>query len=91
MLAIDDKTKWVLTGRVKERFQERNLLIADIRYLLKFGYVYDDAEESTKNGFWKYKVEGTTPNSETRTLLVMIIPDFQHRTIKMVTVHWKDN
>ena len=91
MLAIDDKTKWVLTGRVKERFQERNLLIADIRYLLKFGYVYDDAEESTKNEFWKYKVEGTTPNSETRTLLVVIIPDFQHRTIKMVTVHWKDN
>ena len=91
MLAIDDKTNWVLTGRVKERFQERNLLIADIRYLLKFGYVYDDAEESTKNGFWKYKVEGTTPNSETRTLLVVIIPDFQHRTIKMVTVHWKDN
>ena len=91
MLAIDDKTKWVLTGRVKERFQERNLLIADIRYLLKFGYVYDDAEESTKNGFWKYKVEGTTPNSETRTWLVVIIPDFQHRTIKMVTVHWKDN
>ncbi len=91
MLAIDYKTKWVLTGRVKERFQERNLLIADIRYLLKFGYVYDDAEESTKNGFWKYKVEGTTPNSETRTLLVVIIPDFQHRTIKMVTVHWKDN
>lgn len=91
MLAIDDKTKWVLTGRVKERFQERNLLIADIRYLLKFGYVYDDAEESTKNGFWKYKVEGTTPNSETRTLLVVIIPDFQHRTIKMVTVRWKDN
>ena len=91
MLAIDDKTKWVLTGRVKERFQERNLLIADIRYLLKFGYVYDDAEESRRNGFWKYKVEGTTPNSETRTLLVVIIPDFQHRTIKMVTVHWKDN
>ena len=89
-LAADDLTNWVQRIHFKKRLLERSLIVADVRYLLKHGYVYDDAEESSQDGFWKYKVEGKTPNSHNWSLVVVIVPDFDTKMIKFITIFWKD-
>ena len=45
----------------------RDLLVGDLMHLLKRGFVYAEPEAATR-GYWKYKVEGTTPNSDGRTV-----------------------
>lgn len=89
-LAADDLTTWIQRVHFKEQLEKRSLIVADVRYLLKYGYVYDDAEKSSQDGFWKYKVEGKTPNSHNRSLAVVIIPDFHTKMLKFITIFWKD-
>jgi hypothetical protein len=89
-LAANDLTTWIQRVHFKDRLNERGLIIADVRNLMKTGYVYDDAEASSQDGFWKYKVEGKTPNSHNRSLVVVIIPDFDTKMIKFITIFWKD-
>ena len=68
---------------------ERGLVVADIRHLLSFGFVYDEPEEASREGFFKYTIEGTTPNSDGRTVRLVVIPDGRS-SVKIVTVMWKD-
>ena len=89
-LAADDLTTWIRRVHFKEQLEKRSLIVADVRNLLKYGYVYDDAEKSSQDGFWKYKVEGKTPNSHNRSLVVVIVPDFDTKMIKFITIFWKD-
>jgi hypothetical protein len=83
------KNKLSLTGHFKDRLKERDLLMADLLYLLKHGFVHDEAEESSQSGLFKYAIEGTTPNSENRLLKAIIIPNIDGH-IKIVTIMWKD-
>lgn len=69
--------------------RERGLIVADILHLLRYGFVYEAPEEATRDGFFKYKMEGTTPNSEARTVRAVIIPDGR-AGIKVITVMWRD-
>lgn len=78
------------TAHVKERMEERGLIMGDITHLLKFGDVLDEAKPSTQPGFWKYTIFGKTPNSGDRQLGLTLIPDFNHKHIKLVTIFWKD-
>ena len=84
-------TDWYSTTHIKERMVERSLVISDIKHLLKTGYVYEDGKASTQKGFWKYKVVGRTPNSESRTLVTVVIPDSTTKSLKLVTIYWQDD
>jgi len=77
------------TIHAEERLAERDLLTGDIIYLLKRGFVYEEPETATREGFFKYRVEGTTPNSDGRTVRAVVIPS-GGCAIKIVTVMWRD-
>lgn len=73
----------------KERLVERDLLVKDLIHLLKYGFVYEEAEASTRADHFKYRIEGTTPNSDGRTVRAVVIPSGGCE-IKIVTVMWRD-
>ena len=89
-LAGDDNTDWWITDHFKNQLKERNIISSDIKHLLRTGYVYKEGTESTVPGLWKFQLEGQTPNSNNRTIVVVIIPDFSDKSIKFVTVFWRD-
>lgn len=74
----------------KERMRERGIIMSDVLYLLKFGFVHEPAEPATREGYFRYQVEGTTPNSNRRSLRVVVIPDPLVHQIKIVTIMWRD-
>ena len=74
----------------EERLEERNLLVGDVLYLLKNGFVYEPGVKSTRGHLYKYEMEYTTPNSNGRTLRVVLIPCAAENTIKIVTIMFAD-
>lgn len=80
----------VLTKHSKEQIVARRLLVGDILHVLRYGFVYEKAENSTRAGYYKYQMECTTPNSEVRTVRIVVIPSLKENMIKVVTVMWKD-
>jgi hypothetical protein len=72
-----------------ERLDERGLMMGDLIHLLKMGFVYEEPEESTREGHFKYRIEGTTPNSEGRMIRAVVIPNGDC-AIKVITIMWKD-
>lgn len=69
--------------------KDRGLIQGDILHVLKVGFVYLPPEESTRAGYWKYKIEATTPNSGGRYVRVVVIPDGRDE-LTVVTVMWRD-
>lgn len=69
---------------------ERELYTGDVKFVLQQGFVYDEPEASTRAGFFKYKVESRSPNSGSRTVRIVAIPDAARCHIKIVTVMWVD-
>ena len=78
------------TKHVRDRMSERNLIISDILYVLRTGYVYEEPEESSIDGFYKYQIEGQSPNSGARYLRVIAVPDPNECQIKVITIMWRD-
>jgi hypothetical protein len=78
------------TGHAKEQMQERDLIVSDVIYILKNGFVYDEAQTSTQLGLFKYVIESRSPNSGNRSVRIVTIPDPQNCWIKIVTVMWAD-
>jgi hypothetical protein len=74
----------------RERLLERGILISDVLYVLKNGFVYMDALPSTLEGFYRYSIECTTPNSGGRKVRVITIPDNTSCQIKVVSIMWVD-
>ena len=85
--ARDDPTI-ALTFHAKEQMWKRDLLIGDVLHLLRAGFVYDEPEPASR-GYYKYCVEGATPNSGRRKVRLVVIPGGTHQ-LKIVTVMWKD-
>ncbi|MBF0093249.1 MAG: DUF4258 domain-containing protein [Alphaproteobacteria bacterium] len=77
-------------GHAKERMKEREIIIGDVLYVLKFGYVYKDPKETDREGLFRYSMESSTPNSHGRALRVVLIPSPSRASIKIVTVMWVD-
>jgi Domain of unknown function (DUF4258) len=77
------------TLHAKQRLAERGLSVRDLIYLLKTGFVYDEAEPTSRDDQFKYLIEGTTPNSEGRTIRAVVIPSGECE-ITVVTVMWRD-
>jgi hypothetical protein len=81
---------FVLTGHASDQMQERDLTSGDILYVLKRGFVYEEAVPSTREDYYKYKIECTTPNSNNREVRVVVIPCARDTHLKIVTVMWCD-
>ena len=80
----------ILTKHAQEQMRARDLSTGDIAHVLKTGFVYEDAETSTKEGLYKYKVDGRSPSHESRVVRVVAIPSTKPTAVKIVTVMWKD-
>lgn len=78
------------TKHFKDQLGDRGLIMGDITYLLKNGFVYEPAVAATQKPYWKYQVQCTTPNSKNREVRVVAIPDWKRKDIKIVTVMWAD-
>lgn len=89
-LAKNKKCDLAFTKHAGERMAERGLIMSDLLFVLKNGFVYDEAQESTVNGFFKYQVESQSPNSGARVLRVVTIPDYKTCGLKIVTFMWRD-
>ncbi|WP_366942586.1 DUF4258 domain-containing protein [uncultured Tateyamaria sp.] len=89
-IALNKTCDVAITAHAKERMNERSLIMSDVLFVLKNGYVYEEPEPSTLDSFFKYKVESQSPNSGTRTLRVVAIPDEKSCQLKIVTIMWRD-
>jgi hypothetical protein len=69
---------------------KRDLIAGDVLHLLKNGFVYDRPAPATHKGYFKYAMEGKTPNSDARFVKAIVIADPDLNAIKVVTVMWKD-
>lgn len=78
-----------LTRHAREQMAARDLIVGDLLHLLARGFVYDPPVPATREGFFKYAVEGTTPNSDGRTVKAIVIPNGELE-LKAVTVMWRD-
>ena len=74
----------------QERLKQRGLIVSDVLYLLKNGFVHAEATPATRPGYNRYVVESKTPNSGGRTVGVVVIPDQKGKLLKIVTVMWMD-
>jgi hypothetical protein len=74
----------------RDQMLERELLMSDVLYVLKNGFVYQEGKKSTREGIYKYRIECTTPNSNNREVGVVVCPDAGGCWIKVLTVMWID-
>ena len=70
--------------------RDRDLLVGDVLYVLKNGFVFQEAVAATQPSLWKYRVETRTPNSGNRVVRVVAIPDDDKIWVKIITVMWVD-
>ena len=78
------------TRHAKDRMRERGLLVSDILHVLSKGTVYEEAEPATRGGLFKYQIECPTPNSNRRSVRLVVIPSPTGATVKVVTIMWVD-
>jgi hypothetical protein len=89
-IRLDDDFSISVTRHAKDQMADRDLILSDVLYLLKNGFVFEKADPSTIPHFFKYQIEGKTPNSGSRDVRSVVIPDWRTKEIKIVTVMWKD-
>ncbi len=73
-----------------ERVSERGLILSDVLYALKHGNVRRAALPALGKGGFRYQVECVTPNSASRAIGVVTIPDPSQCQLSVVTVMWLD-
>ena len=78
------------TKHARERIVERGLIISDVLYVLKNGFVHAEPSPSTRPGFLKYAIECRSPNGGNRSVRVIVIPDKNACFLKIATVMWAD-
>lgn len=69
---------------------ERSIIISDILYLVRNGFVYKDPIPAKTEGYYRYEIECRTPNSANRSIRLVVIPNYNTMGIKIVTVMWVD-
>lgn len=75
----------------QDRLVERGLIMSDVLYVLKNGFVYDpNPEPSTREGYHKYAIESRCPNGSNRDVRVIVIPDKKAKFLKIISVMWVD-
>jgi hypothetical protein len=74
-----------------ERLSERGIIMSDVLYVLKNGFVYEEnPEPATREGYHRYPVENKCPNGGNRNVRVVVIPDKKLCHLKIITVMWVD-
>lgn len=66
------------------------MVMSDVLHVLKHGFIYEEGEEASRPGLYKYKMECTTPNSDNKTVRVVVIPSPSANEAKIVSVMWVD-
>jgi hypothetical protein len=89
-VASDPKCTVPLTGHARDQMLARGLIMSDVLFVLRNGFVYEDPVESTVAGLFKYRVESRSPNSGRRTVRVVAVPEPVSCQIKIITVMWRD-
>lgn len=79
-----------ITQHAKDRLAERDLILGDVLYVLKSGFVYDAPVPASQLDLYRYQMETRTPNSNNRVVRVVVIPDPARCWAKVVTVMWVD-
>ena len=77
------------TRHARDRMIERGLIVSDVLHVIRHGFVYERGEQSTRDDLHKYQMECVTPNSNGRTVRLVLIPS-SSGWIKVVTVMWVD-
>lgn len=72
------------------RLVERGIIVSDLLYLLRYGFIFEGAVPATQTGYYKYEIQSVTPNSSGREIRAVVIPNGNSMTIKIVTVMWVD-
>jgi hypothetical protein len=94
-----ERIRWICSGpapdlsykaHARDRLVERSLIVGDLIHVLKYGFVYERPQLATPAPSWKYQIQCTTPNSNNREVRVVVIPDWERKAIKVVTVMWAD-
>jgi len=73
-----------------DRMKERGLIVSDVIYVLKYGFVYSEPESATRNSYYKYAMENKSPNGDSREVRVVVIPDKKPCELKIISVMWVD-
>ena len=89
-IARSETMRLTRSDHARERMEERDLLMGDVLYVLKNGFVYENPEPSTQQGLFKYEIESQSPNSGNRSVRIVIIPDSGRCWLKVITVMWVD-
>lgn len=87
--AASDDLDLDVTDHAREQMRERDIIMGDLLFLLKTGFVYDAPVRATREGYFRYAVEGATPSSDGRSLRAIVIPSGGCE-LKIVTVMWRD-
>lgn len=89
-IARDARLSLAYKLHATKRACEREISTSDVLYVLKNGFVYHAAKTATRPDYFKYEIESRTPNSDGRIVNLVVIPDCNNMTIKLVTIMWKD-
>lgn len=89
-MAKQRKLSLVYKIHAMQREGERDLYVPDVLYVLRHGFVHEVGIPATRPQFYKYVIEGITPNSGGRSIGLVVIPDERNCIIKVVTVMWID-
>ena len=90
LLGRDPNLDLIRTQHAHEQMRDRSLIMSDVLFVLKNGFVYAEAQASTQTSLFKYLIESRSPNSGSRTVRLVVIPDPRETCIKVVTVMWVD-
>ena len=82
--------RFVMKKHALAREDLRGIITTDILHILKTGFVYREHENATRPNYFKYQIEGRSPNSGNRIIRLCVIPDEKNVGIKVVTVMWVD-
>ena len=85
--ACEPSLKLCVTDHTKEQMARRGLIMGDILCVLENGFVYEQAQQATRKGVFKYLMDCSTPNSGRRLVRVVVIPH-PSPVLKIVTVMW---
>lgn len=89
-MALNRNLGLFLKVHAKGQMSDRGIIMSDVLYILKNGFVYEDPRPATQNGFFRYAIESKSPNSESRSIRLIIIPEESACNFKLVTVMWVD-
>ena len=89
-LANSMDMRFVMKKHALDRKDLRDITTLDVLHVLKKGFVFKEHQPATREGYYKYRIEGRSPNSGTRSIRICLIPDEKNIGIKVLTVMWVD-